>query len=279
MVLYNETAQPLTVYPTLMNFNAGKMSLDKRNFILRDQDPKGTALAPWVRIPSSRITLTPKQRTEVSVAINIPNNATPGGHYGAMLFGDTPPAKAGAVGVNAQVAVLLLVRVNGKVTEQGRIAEFSRVGSGVYEALPIDLFLRFENDGNTHLQPSGTIFVTNLLGMQVAALPFNPTVRNVLPQSIRRFSTNWQQTSVSEKESLLARQWKNFAIGPYTARAVVQYGVSGKSETASTSFSVWPWQLLAVVFGVVVVLWALRGLVKRYNRWILKGGIRSCCYW
>jgi hypothetical protein len=272
----NESPETLTVYPLVKNFTADAKEGGEPQFYEADENPDGTALAKWITIDTSPITLEPKQKANLPFTINVPKDgAQPGGHYGAILLSTTPPEEGGKIGIASQLGVLVLVSVTGDLREAGTIAEFGFAEKKLwYESLPVDFFLRFENDGNTHLTPVGNVFVTDWTGRQVAVLKVNETARNVLPRSIRKFDFGWQRGPVPEGEGFFAdmkREWANFAIGKYKALLVVNYGKSNQVLSGEREFTVWPWRLMTV-FGaaalVVVALFVL--LVRAYNKAVIR---------
>jgi len=255
--VYNESdAETVTYYPVLLNFTADEAEGGSPEFYPADEDPMGTALAPWITVTDTGpITLGPKERANIQFAINIPTDRVqPGGHYGALLLSNEPPdPEGGTVGIASQVGVLILLRVSGEVREVGRIAEFGFRDPQVwYNYLPVDFFLRFENAGNTHLRPTGNLFIENWYGRQVAALKVNESFGSVLPNSIRRFTFGWQNFDLDKGVSELLKEWRNFALGKYKATLVLNYGFSNSVITDERVFYVWPWRLMTV-FGVGVI--------------------------
>ena len=65
-------------------------------------------------------------------------------------------------------------------------------------------------------------------------------------------------------------QWKNFAVGFYTARLNVAYGASGEHAKGTAFLFVFPWQLVLVMLVVfIVVFWGGKKVIKRYNKFII----------
>jgi Sec-independent protein translocase protein TatA len=253
--IFNEDPYQITVYPLLRNFTAGEEENGEPVFLPPEVEDNGTGLADWISLDTQPITIGPKERTNLAIAINVPRDAEPGGHYGAVILSTEPPSNRPGVGVSQQLGSLLMVRVSGEVKEDGRIAEFSITNKKVWHNyLPINFMMRFENSGNTHLRPAGNIFITNWLGRQVASLNVNPDFRGVLPRSIRKFTADWTKGNFSEGQSELEREWKNFALGPHKATVVVYYGNQNKMVLDELEFTVWPWRLMAIGGGILVLL-------------------------
>lgn len=269
--IYNEDEFPITVYPLLRNFTASDKENGEPRFLPPEVDDNGTGLAKWVTIDTQPLTIAPKQRTNLPLAINVPGDALPGGHYGAVILSTEPPTSSTGIGVAQQLGSLMLIRISGEVVEDGRIAEFSFQKPKVwYNHLPVDFSLRFENNGNTHLRPTGNLFIYNMFGKQVASIQVNDSYRSVLPRSIRKFDFGWQKAKVSEEEGGLMKEWKNFAIGKHKAVLVLYYGNDNKMVTDTRTFTVWPWRLMTMAGAALLILIGLIVLLfKAYKRSII----------
>ena len=205
---------------------------------------------------------------EVKATITIPKNAAGGGYYGAVRFVPSGTKIDKNVTLSASVASIILVRVNGDVTENMSIASFDvrkgedGLGGSSFFTTNKNLFsvVRFSNKGNVHEQPFGKVRV--LKGKKVVQeTEINKTDPrgNVLPDSIRRFDT--QLTGLG-------------AFGKYTVQGNFGYGSNGQLLSATTSFWVVPLPLIVGVIGVLVVLlvliFGLPKAIKRYNRNVLR---------
>ncbi|MFH1433812.1 MAG: hypothetical protein ABIG32_02870, partial [Candidatus Uhrbacteria bacterium] len=69
----------------------------------------------------------------------------------------------------------------------------------------------------------------------------------------------------------IVKEFKNFAFGRYTAELLFVDDPGGANYVRTVSFWVIPWQLIIVV---VVLLLLLVGLVKLYNRMVVKRAMR-----
>jgi hypothetical protein len=227
-----------------------------------------------VTLSNKPITLQAHERANLQFAINVPaEKAQPGGHFGAILLSTEPPsAQGGKIGITSQIASLVFVKVSGELREQASIAEFGFKEKKIwYNYLPVDFYLRFENSGNTHLRPTGNLFIKDWTGRQVASLKVNESFTSVLPLSIRRYEFGWQNVNAPEGASELWKEWHNFAFGKYTATLVLNYGGGNQVLSEVREFTVWPWRLLAM-FGAAVLLVLLIAtlLMKAYNRAVIR---------
>ena len=263
-------------------------------YFLADGEKSEYSMYQWIKILNDQILLEPDDRVkEVLFSIQVPQDASPGGHYGAIYFSDIPShlelRQSSGVAVGSKLAVLILVEVEGEIEETGRIIEFKTENNKIFfSSLPIKYLIRFENLGNIHLKPGGKIFLENTFGKQSQKLtkiavydeqgiwqkdeildyvPVNFEKGNVLPQSIRQFEAIWQGENVPGKSSL-ANEWRDFRFGRYKSRLVVSYGREGKTiELDGPIVWLFPWRILAIfVFFVLAVVWVLVVLGKKRRR-------------
>jgi len=219
-----------------------------------------STLAGWMTLPAGPIEVPREQTRTIPIAITIPKDAAPGGHYAAVLIGNRAPEgvhNGDALSVTSSIASLFFLRVAGTVIEKGRIRDFT-TESSVYQDAEARLSLRFENQGNVHLQPKGNITIYNMFGKQRGFIPLNSgAYGNVLPGSIRKFMFTWKSDS---------GLWD---IGRYRAEATLGYGWKAQQfAQATTYFYVLPLVPLAEVVGGTLAFlllfgWAVRAYIRR----------------
>jgi hypothetical protein len=237
-----------------------KLLLDKN-----ENDPY--SLKTWVT-PPAQLTLVPHEIKTMSVAINVPKNASPGGHYGVIRFTATPPGLEGTgVSLSASLGALILLTVRGNITENLTIKEFSVNKDGksgsLFESGPLNFAERLENSGNVHLQPTGLVTVKDMFGKQIATLPVNTPPKSILPQSIRKFEQSLDKSVIGKRR----------LFGRYTAQLNLSYGSPNKTLTASLSFWVIPYKMIALaIVGLIALFFLLRYALRRYNRYIISRG-------
>lgn len=253
--VYNDDPSPITLYPFSANFTKGDGENGAPVFYSRRELRDGAGLAEWLSFDDGPVTLLTGERYDLPIMIDVPMGAQPGGHYGAIIFSTSPAGQAGGVGVSSQLAVLLLAQVAGETRDMGRIAEFGFQERMLwYNYLPIDFFLRFENDGNAYLRPIGTLTITDMFGRTVAETAVNPDGKSVLPQSIRRFEFGWRGKGPVDGDSALLHELNNFAIGPHTATLQIKYGESQQLLVDQRSFSVWPWRIMSLAAVALLIV-------------------------
>lgn len=273
--LYNETQNKLELYTEVRGFTAkGETGQPEFDFT---GEPIG--LSKWTEIEKGPIVLEPGQRREVPVTFNPPADADPGGHYATVFFSSTPPEE-GQVRISSKVGTLLLARVAGAIEEEGKVSQFGLTEStSVFTRLPIGFYVKFNNTGNVHLRPTGTITITSMFGKEAGAVEVNASRGATLPQTTRKYEATWEKGQVRGSRGSFLTQFfdeyvnekNNFALGKYTAQLAMTVGSSSRQETASVSLWVIPWHILTVwaPFAVLVVI-VLIFLIKRYNYWIVR---------
>lgn len=196
----------------------------------------------------------PGQAVEVTVRITVPKDAEDGTHYGLVLFSlnEGELSKTGSK-ISQKVGTMLLLKI-GRPIEKGQLSALS-TDREVYEEPMVTFNAEFENAGNVHVRPKGTVTVTNLFGQEVGEVTVNRDALSVLPETTRTFEVPWEGQRL---------------LGWYKAEAVMKYG-DAKLETRSvTYFWVLPWKTMVAVGAVLAA--AVAGLwfgIRRYNRWLI----------
>ena len=274
--LYNETADTVELFTEARGFTA-KDDTGQPEF---DFYSEQIGLSTWMNVEEGPIIIGAGERYEVSVIINPPLNADPGGHYAALFFTSAAPEE-GQVKVASKIGTLILASVEGEVAEQGSISEFVvEDGQKMFNRLPVGFETRFNNSGNVHLKPVGNVEITNLFGSVTDTLEFNASKGATLPKTTRLYDIVWEKGTVDNvSENFWSDFWQeygnetdNFAFGKYTATLDITAGTNqAVSDTKDVSFWVLPWHVLLVWFLVAVLgILFLVFLFKKYNAWIIK---------
>jgi LytR cell envelope-related transcriptional attenuator len=273
--IYDMTANPGQMWQStvrIINPNPYELALSvtPSNFVPKDEDgipqfiPLGeptsenTSLAEWIQT-EKEIIIGPEQTLELPFVINVPEDATPGGHYAALMISTKPaePKGNGQVQTSQVISSLIFLRVTGDITEQGTIRSFR--SADYFLSKPQTRFeIRVENKGNIHMQPQGEIKIYNMWGRERGSIPINQQTMlgNVLPQSVRKFSFEWSS------------EWSITDIGRYTAKVTLAYGKEERQFlSADTAFWIIPWKILLLMFLVIgglisIVTWAIKLYVR-----------------
>ncbi len=276
-VICDPGEENIPFFPSVANFGA-KGEGGEPDFF---EEERPYSLAPWIKIDRSPIVFSEKRRRiNVPFTIDIPEEAEPGGHYGVIFFSREPEIREEAVtlGIGGKLGALILVKVTGEIREEGRLIEFdTEDGKSFYNRLPINFFVRFENIGNVHLKPRGRIEIKDIFGKIKETLLVNEENRNVLPESIRKFTVIWKKgdpgllqevsrNSLARFLSELKEEKRNFAFGKYLAILTLEdYGTKEKI--------LWiiPWRLFSFcLICLIVILLVMKKLIGTYNKWLIK---------
>ncbi len=246
---------------------AGEDGTPKILLDANESDPY--SMKSWVgTLPS--LQLIPREIKSMSVSIRVPENASPGGHYGVIRFTATPPDLSNTgVSLSASLGALLLVTVRGSIVDSVQLQSFTASENGkagtFFESAPLTFSELLHNVGNVHEEPSGQVTITDMLGKTLATLGINEPPHNILPSSTRRFNELLDSSVIGNK----------MMIGRYTATLSATYG--GK-KTIEGSFTFWviPYRLIgAVTAGLIAAFFILRFIIRRYNRHIIAQARRS----
>ena len=142
----------------------------------------------WVQFSKTEAQLTAGGNIEIPYTVNVPQNASPGGHY-AVLFAETQPPKAEGSQVvrKKRVGSLLYITVNGDYKQSGILANWSSVFWQPKKPLQADL--KIKNDGNIHFQVDSTVNFKNVFGKTRMQLNQQHLV---LPGTTRKLPITWE---------------------------------------------------------------------------------------
>ena len=141
------------------------------------------SLKNYFLTPEQFVSVRQGATVRVPISIILPQAVFPGSLHGAVFVSPVVDDISGGPQAVPRLGILTLVRVIGDRIEVGKLQEVS-----VWPPLAIgysnpQLRLRFENTGNTYLNPYGLVTVTNFISQTKITLPIKPWF--VLPQSTR----------------------------------------------------------------------------------------------
>jgi hypothetical protein len=203
--------------------------------------------SPWFTLENSELTLAPKETTQMVVLINVPKDALPGGHYAGVFF---EPVESKGLNktvsyTSTQVGSLFGITVPGDIKYDALIKSFS-VDAPLFEFGPIDFTATIENQSDTHIRPSSSITVHDMIGRKVVDLPLSEI--NIFPFTARSISGTWDTV---------------WGLGRYTATLTSTYG-PGLVASRTLYFWIMPYRLIAAIVIVLLVIVAAFILIKRH---------------
>lgn len=154
-----------------------------------------TSAAPWLHAAAGEVTLPPRGVATIEVRIDVPRDARPGGHFGAVVVrqrtGAVDTGGGNSVGVQTQLAVPVLVRVAGGGQPDFELVHVRAPGL-VWNREPYRLTARVRGTGDLDLVPVGTVQVDNVFGSTVGR--FTIRGRRTLPDGATDATVIWQGT-------------------------------------------------------------------------------------
>lgn len=173
---------------SLMKFSAygedGKPAIKDRE--------KGDDYFDWVSFYPSELDAPPNVWQTVKMTITLPKTAAFGYYYAAVISRADQPTKADNKTNSLIGSTAILVLVDAVVPGAKREAKLTSftTSKGIYEFLPANFSIKLNNSGNTHLVPTGNIFITKG-NKTIATLSVNEAKGNILPNSNRIYTTSW----------------------------------------------------------------------------------------
>ena len=211
---------------------------------LRD-DQDAVDVGTWITLATNEYTVDPGKRIDVPFSIEVPDDAEPGDHAGAILAIDTAQLVSDdapdglSFDVIQRLGARVYVRVGGETAPALRVDELSidRAGSSA------TLTWEVSNTGNLRLEPTAEVRITGFMGRTVRTVPVQQ-LPELLPGA--NFIGGTALSGLPSYERL-------------TAHLVVK--AEGVEVERSLGFGSYPWLLLA---GVLLLL--LGGLWLRRRR-------------
>lgn len=212
----------------------------------------GFELSSWLQLGEKTVTLNPGEEFTTPLTITVPDDATPGSHFGGVFVSVEPPdsRQLGAT-VGYEVANIISIRISGDVNESAMIRSLS-TDKLVYGETKVKFNAQIRNSGNVLVRPVGPLEITNMFGSKVASFPFNENQNGVFPGTGRSFDVLWEDESIG--------------FGRYEARLSLVYGEAGRLTTISKTASFWilPMNIIGPAIGILAFLLLITYLGVRF---------------
>lgn len=207
ITVINGEQTPVKAEPTIEVYTKNDESGFPVSIDLEPDDPRN--IESWISFSEDVTSLEGDGEAQVEITVTVPEDAEPGGRYAAVLYEPVIENDGQGVQIRSRVASLLLITVSGEQRRAGEVQDFE-LSPKVANDTPITFDIRFENTGNVHLSPKGTVTLTDSngqkltqvaryldreTGQEVVAdeIPANPNGGNVLPGSMRVFEAGWNE--------------------------------------------------------------------------------------
>jgi len=212
---------------------------------------KKYGLTSWLQLGADTVILQPKESREVPVTIQNRTSLQPGGHYAAVVASvkALDELTGNEVAVNQQLMSLVLVNKAGGEHYALRLTDIEQNGNWI--TLPSVVKLRFQNPGNVHVVPRGTVELKSPGGTVIARGIINSESAFVLPETFREIYVPLEKVA-------------NDFPAPGLYRIDVKYRYDGIDKTAEKSeilrfINLQLWCGLAII--VIAVL-----LISRHSK-------------
>lgn len=245
----NTTKNTLSIQTQFRNFTAqgeqGAVALTTENTPF--------SLASWIKVEPAKADIPAGKEVAFKYTVTPPANAEPGGHFGSIVFATVPSAiNNNGSAISQEVAALILGEIPGNAKEQA-VLESITTDKSFYEFGPVHFTLRVKNEGGVHIQPFGTVEVTDMLGHKFDAT-LDPT--NVLPNAVRQIHATFSN---------------KLLIGHYTAKVIASYGSKNLPLEGSVEFWAFPLRYAAVALVILVLLFFMRKRLWKATKAIISG--------
>ncbi|MCL5433043.1 MAG: hypothetical protein M1524_02915 [Patescibacteria group bacterium] len=222
-------------------------TVEAQDFIVEDSKGTPVILPPntlskkfsasaWIGVYPNSFTIAPQEKQILNYYVQVPYDASPGGHYAAIVFSPTNASGVDGTGtaVETKIGSLFYVGVNGPINEYATVSEF--FANPFQEYGPVTVETQIKNLGDLHIKPVGTVRVTDLLGRTVNVEDLDQF--NIFPTATRDYENTFGQ---------------KFMVGRYKATLIGSYGKgSNLPLMATVYFWVFPWKITLLVILVIV---------------------------
>jgi hypothetical protein len=204
-------------------------------------------LASWMSLDRDAVVVSPGEKQTIQGRIDNKDSLSPGGHYAAVVmkmednpgdFSDVSPVSK--INITPTVAALIFTRkVGGEIFELN--LKETILDKKIF-GVPKTEKLRFQNSGNVHIIPRGTIKIINPFGGEIGKGILNGESALILPETFRNFSVDIKPMKL--------------AFWPGKYEVLTEYRYDGKDDFATQKESVFiiPTISIIFVFGLVVAI-------------------------
>jgi len=152
---------------------------------------QNTDIESWIDFEKRSYFVRAGETVTVKYTVAVPENATPGGHYG-VLFAETQPTgvpTATSVERKKRVGAIVYATVDGEYQVGGKMVEFDL--PGLQFISPLKAMMLVENTGNADFAVNTRMLVTDLFGNKKYEVT---KTYQVLPASQRKITMDWPQS-------------------------------------------------------------------------------------
>jgi hypothetical protein len=190
--------------------------------------------------------LSPKQKKDLTLEVQIPQNEPKGDYYLSLIFASNPNNETNTNSSQATIGIasniLLSIGPIGKAS--GNIEEFSTPFFTTKG--PIPFTLRVRNSSDHYITPKGNIVIKNMFGQTIGKVNLLPV--NILENTVRKIPDSKQLDPIKAIWS------EKFLVGPYTATLTMALSDTGPIFTRDIVFFALPVEYLIAILLIICLI-------------------------
>jgi len=162
--------------------------------------------------PVEGVRLEPDESKDITLEVSIPNDAAPGGYYGAVRFKAVPVSSnpdvngSNEVSLTANLLSLVLIEVPGDIAQKVAInsvrAYLDDKSGVIFTKKPNFLGIEIENLGNSFVKPFGTKYLATRSMTPIQEATFYRIARDYLKILLKMLSLGLLTTSKMKQEKV-----------------------------------------------------------------------------
>jgi hypothetical protein len=224
------------------------------------------------QLPIQSLILAPKQKKNLNLTIEIPNNEVKGEYYISLLFtsNNQDAINSNSSYATAGIASNILLSVGPFGDAKGYIEDFSALPFVTQG--PVPFTVRVKNTSDRYITPKGDIVVKNMFGQTIGKVDLLSV--NILSNTVRRIPDSVQSDinsqayekikAVVDKNTYPVAVWpEKFLLGPYTANLTIALSDSGPLYKKMIIFFAFPAEYLIVISIIIIIILFIALRVKR----------------
>lgn len=212
----------------------------------------GFEISEWISFTADQVAVPAHQSVDVPVSVHIPDNASPGSHFGGIFISLEPP-KLREIGasVGYEVASIVVINVTGDIKDDARIRSLS-TDKLIYGSKNVHFIAKVENQGNILIRPRGPMTITSMFSKTPEVVSINENLAGVFPGSVRDIAFDWKSNGLG--------------FGKYEAvLALVYDGENGqKTIDATATFWVFPIKIMLMILAGFIGIFAFGYIFTKY---------------
>jgi len=214
----NLTSQPVQLSLSAIDFRQANEN-GGIDFSGIDSQDYSYSLASFISFESTSVTLQAGEKDTINVEVTNRADLSPGGHYAAIVGQTTNVEEEGrSASVKPAVSTLILLRKTGGEVFSISLLETNWPKTFMLNFPNNQLKLLFQNEGNVHLIPYGTVSIKDIFGQEITRGSINNASSIIFPE---------------------ARRWVDVKLAPFNYRIPVSFvtmEIKGRDSIDKTTF-------------------------------------------